>query len=224
MIDLSSQSVVRQTSLSKELALPAPSRKIGPRDVFDAALQLWVSSKSIELVTIAEQLGIGRATIFRWVGSRDLLIGEVLWHACSSMWSLALQQAQGRGAERAADAAYRMMSGVLAFEPFSHFLQRDAEYALRLLMGRDSLVQTRIITEVSRELSALIEQREMATTLPVDDLAFMLVRIVESCIYSDQIAGRAPNPELARETIRILLSAVPVPDGVANPSAKPIGD
>ena len=47
--------------------------------------------------------------------------------------------------------------------------------------------------------------------LDLDDLAYLIVRIVESYLYSDVIAGRSPDIERAVEAIRVLLHAPPAP-------------
>ena len=51
--------------------------------------------------------------------------------------------------------------------------------------------------------------RRAHTPLPIDDLGYVIVRIVESFIYSDQIVGRQSNLEVGREAIRALLSSPP---------------
>ncbi|NKF22884.1 QsdR family transcriptional regulator [Solimonas marina] len=171
------------------------------------ALQKWLAGERIEVAALATELGVGRATLFRWIGSRELLVGEVLWVLLSNVWARATRDSRGSLADYAADVSYRVMSEVLAFEPFRRFLDQDPEYALRVLMSKDSPVQSRIIAEVRKVVCEHVEVNRVRLMLDIDDLAYILVRIVESCMYSDQIAGRKPKLEAARDAIRILVSA-----------------
>lgn len=50
-----------------------------PLDAFKRARRMWLKGEKISLAALADDLHIGRATLFRWVGNRDLLIGEILW-------------------------------------------------------------------------------------------------------------------------------------------------
>lgn len=197
----------RETRLSRELQEAVPRNKVTPIDAFNLARRKWLKSERIEIGALAEELGISRATLFRWVGSRELLIGEVMGALFDGLWDMALQTAQGSGADYAADLSYKLMQLVLAATPLSQFIERDPEYALRVLTSKTSTVQTRIVTSVEKALSARIEAGEILPMLKVDDLAFMIVRIVESCVYSDQITGRKRDIDVARDAIRILVAA-----------------
>ena len=42
-----------------------------------AALHRYLRGRRIDVQAIAVELGLGRATIYRWFGSREELIGEV---------------------------------------------------------------------------------------------------------------------------------------------------
>ncbi|MDX1800833.1 MAG: transcriptional regulator, partial [Marinobacter sp.] len=46
----------------------SPMNRSTPVDAFQRARQHWLKSERIHLASLAEELGIGRATLFRWVG------------------------------------------------------------------------------------------------------------------------------------------------------------
>ena len=59
---------------------------------------------------------------------------------------------------------------------------------------------------VARELLvAEVEAGTLEPALDVDTLAYLLVRVAESFIYSDIITGTEPDVEKAIEVVRILL-------------------
>ncbi len=197
------------TPLSKNLREGAGRRRVGPMDVFERARDKWVRGEKVEIATLAEELGVSRVTVFRWIGSRELLMGEVIWSLCKPLWQQAVKKAKGSGPDFMAEVSFNIMTLILQAEPLRVFLDQDSEYALRILTSKNSVVQANIVTEV-----CLLMQREASTgrfvpPLPIDDLGYVIVRIVESFIYSDQIVGRQSNLEVGREAIRALLSASP---------------
>ena len=197
----------RETRLSRELRRAEPSRRAMPRDAFELAMRKWVKGERVEVGAVAEELGVNRATVFRWVGSRELLLGEVIWQSFAAIWRDAMAAAQGVGADYAADFTRRLMESALESTPLRRFIAQDPEYALRLLTSKTSTVQARIIEAVGALLREHAEAGHIAPALSIEDLAYAIVRIVESCLYSDQITGRKPNIAVTCEVIRILVAA-----------------
>jgi hypothetical protein len=103
------------------------------------------------------------------------------------------------------------MRGALQFEPLMRFVQDDPEYALRVLASKHSPMQRRSIAAMREQLSQEVEAGNLRPPLPLDDLAYVIVRIVESYLYSDVIAGRDPDIAGGVAAIHALLLAPPVP-------------
>jgi AcrR family transcriptional regulator len=200
----------RETRLSRELQA-APGRRAAPRDAFEVAQRKWQAGERVEIGAIAAELGISRATAFRWVGSRELLLGEIVWHRFAAIWQQVAAAARGVGADYAADLTQRLMAAVLESEQLRRFIAQDPEYALRLLTSKNSTVQARIVAAVRALLQAHADAGHIEPALDIEDLAYVIVRIVESCLYSDQITGRKPNLAVTAEVIRILVAARPAP-------------
>src|SRR3989475_11318942 len=66
-------------------------------DVLDAALDRYLRGRRVDVQAIAAELGLGRATIYRWFGSREGLIGEVLFQAAEPLLVEARARSKGRG-------------------------------------------------------------------------------------------------------------------------------
>ncbi|HRQ64822.1 MAG TPA: QsdR family transcriptional regulator [Xanthomonadaceae bacterium] len=180
-------------------------RRPTPLDALALARRRFLKGERVDVGALARELGIGRATLFRWVGSRELLIGEVLWSLYQPILEQARAQTRGHGAAYVARVCRRAMDAILDFEPLRRFIEQDPEYALRILTSKTSTVQARSIDFVR----ALIEQEatagHLAPPMKPDDLAFLVVRIAESFLYGDQISGREPDIACATDAIRILL-------------------
>src|SRR5438067_1241088 len=47
-------------------------------DVLALVTALYLDGQRVDITVVAARLGLGRATIYRWFGSRDALLGEVI--------------------------------------------------------------------------------------------------------------------------------------------------
>ncbi|PKV94131.1 hypothetical protein ATK30_5003 [Amycolatopsis echigonensis] len=152
---------------------------------------------------LAGDLGVSRATLHRWVGSRDHLLSEILWAETAAV--LDNVSYAGRGGDGIAEAIGAFVRTVNASAPFRAFLRREPERALRLLTTKASLVQSRTIEKVAALLSDEIAAGRLESPLPVTDLAYLLVRVGESFIYTDAITGEEPDAEKALVAAKMLL-------------------
>jgi AcrR family transcriptional regulator len=180
-------------------------RRPTPLDALALARRKFLKSERIDVGALARELGIGRATLFRWVGSRELLIGEVLWSLYQPILEQARAQTRGHGAAYIARICRRSMDAILGFEPLARFIEQDPEYALRILTSKSSTVQARSIDFVRMLIEGETEAGRLQPPMAADDLAFLVVRIAESFLYGDQISGREPDIARAADAIRILL-------------------
>jgi AcrR family transcriptional regulator len=180
-------------------------RRVTPLDVFNLARKKWLAGERIDIGKLAGELGIGRATVFRWVGSRENLYGEI----CSALFMKEVERAQasakGQGVARLLDTMERLLRSLSGAAPLRRFVQEDPEFALRVLTSRASTVQYRCTVAV-REL---IWELASEPALPADELAYLVVRITESFLYRDVITGDDSDIEAAIRAIRLLLTAAP---------------
>ncbi len=160
---------------------------------------------------LAAELGVNRATLFRWVGGRDDLLAEILWSLAEPTLAIAVDGASGRGAQRIVDIMDRFATMLDEADYFREFLRREPERALRILSTRASAVQQRLVAAVETILREEITQGQLKPPLPPHDLAYLIVRIVESFLYADLITGEQPDIAKAQLAIRALLGG----DGAA---------
>jgi hypothetical protein len=193
------------TRLARALIEPAPARAT-PLDLFRLARRQWLAGRRVDVGALARQLGIGRATAFRWVGSRELLLGEVLWSLCDAVLHEAAATARGRGAVRIAAICAEVVRTILAFVPLRRFVERDPEYALRLLTSKHGPVQARAIASLRALIDTEVDRGHLTPPLAPDTLVFLIVRVVESFIYADVISGQRVDSSEAALAVELLLS------------------
>lgn len=204
-LPMSAEPTANPTPLVRSLQRAAPRAKPTPLDLFQLARKTWLAGERVEIGALATQLEISRATAFRWVGSRDQLLGEVLWSLCSTLLERATRASRARGAVRVAEVCGITIRAIVGFAPLRQFVRTDPEYALRLLTSKQGSVQGRCIDHV-RQLLLAESATGLGLPLPVDTLAYLLVRVCEAFIYADVISGHQVDVADANLAVQLLLS------------------
>ncbi len=195
----------RRTRLAQALR-ERPARRATPLDLFRLARRQWLESGRLDVGDLAERLTIGRATAFRWVGSKDLLLGEILWSLCDEQMKRAAASHAGQGARRIAATCEASVRAIVAFEPLRRFVRLDPPYALRLLTSKEGPVQARATARVRELLEHEARHGGLSLPLPVDTLAYLIVRICESFIYAEVITDQPVKVTEAALAVELLLS------------------
>ncbi|MFP2926928.1 QsdR family transcriptional regulator [Pyxidicoccus sp. 3LG] len=195
----------KATRLSRALAGAETRVRPTPLDAFRLARRKWLAGERIDMGALADELGVGRATLFRWVGSRELLLGEIIWSVQQPFIECARAEVKGNGPAAVAEVCERVMRAALSLPPLRTFLEHDPEYALRVLTSKSSTVQSHNIEAMRAGLEEQVAAGHLRPKLPLDTLAFVIVRLSEAFIYADVISGREPAVDQAAAAIRVLL-------------------
>jgi AcrR family transcriptional regulator len=200
-----SEATPLERALTGEDAAPRSS----PLDALRVARARWLAGERIDMGSLAKELGISRATLYTWVGSKERLIGEVLWSFAEEGLEQARAAATGSGADYIAEVFERFERLNAGFKPLRRFVEQDPELALRLLTSKDGPVQERMIAVAHELLAEQVGAGALTPALDIDTLAYVMIRVAESFTYSDLITGSEPDVEKAVEVVRVLLNAPP---------------
>ncbi|WNG32594.1 TetR/AcrR family transcriptional regulator [Archangium violaceum] len=192
------------TPLTQRLEAPA---RATPQQLFALAMDWWTKGERFDIGRMAQELGVSRATVFRWVGTRELLYGEVLSSLFAEALDTARKEARGEGAELITDITQRLLHFIVQDEPLRRFVQQDPEYAMRVLMSKSSTVEQRNAASVRAALEDGVRAGLIRPAMDLDALAYVIIRIGESFLYRDAITGDPPDVQSAITAIRILLTA-----------------
>jgi AcrR family transcriptional regulator len=152
---------------------------------------------------LADELGINQVTLYRWVGSREQLITEVLWSATQRSFAAYLRtDTQG---PRAAAALSAFVRDVNAHPGMGQLLGEEPDFALTLLTSTSGDYQHRYLRLIRDLIDADRAQGLVCTEIPLDDLAYTAVRITESYIHTRVITGEEPDARRADVVLRVLL-------------------
>lgn len=180
-------------------------RVITYEDAVAAGERLFHQSGALDMGDLASALNVSRATLYRVAGSRDRVLGDVLWEQGSRVMSQIVAETPGTGVDRLVSIAERFNAGLVEYQPLRRFVRDDPASAFRVLFMPEGRVHVRFV-ELWRDVLLSAEQAgEVVLPLDVDDLAFVWVRVGESMIYADLLSGREPNVALAATVQRALL-------------------
>jgi AcrR family transcriptional regulator len=169
------------------------------------ARRRFLAPERIDMSALAQELGVNRVTLYRWVGSRDKLLVEVVWALAEEALDFAESQTDAQGAERVVETVTRFLRLAIDNAGMKRWLSEEGEHAMRLLTRHDAGFQPRLI----QAIEGLLEEEAAAgrLALPVDlhELAYVIVRVIESYTYLDLITGEAPDAGRAEPILRMLL-------------------
>ncbi len=181
------------------------ARVISVEQVTSAGCAYFRQHGTVDMDELALALAVSRATLYRVINSRDRLLGEVLWHLAEESMDRARARRSGNGIEGVLDVVRRFSDELLDCRPLRHFIATEPEAATRVLftpagggMHRRSVKAVKeLFDEAAPPGPWIVDDR--------DNLAYLLVRIVESLPFAEVLAGTLPDRDLAGRTIRALL-------------------
>lgn len=174
-------------------------------DVLRLARYQYLHGTRVDLTVIARRLGLGRATIYRWFGSREALLGGILAQELEQLVADERRRTRRRGAAGLLEVFDRVNRGLAGSPALRALLEQERDAALRMLTSSGGPVQPRAVAVVR----ALIE-REVADgtyTPPADStaLAYAIVRLAEAFLYNDVAIGIRGDWQRLREVEAALL-------------------
>jgi len=180
---------------------PAPAA----HDLLALARRRLLRGERCSVEDLATELGVSRATAYRWAGNADQLAGQVIASLAEDTFHRALGEARGRGAARVIEVMARGMRYVAKSGAYRAFVERDPPKALRIVASKDGPVQRRTIKLHEELLEEEVRRGNLSLPVDVHTMAYALVRIVESFLYADAIAGEPPDLEKAEQILRLML-------------------
>ena len=193
------------TPLERQLRGETRARRAAPLDAFRLARKKFFAGERLDMQQLAADLGLHRTTLYRWVGTRDRLLGEILWSVAEPALRELADSSGIHGAERIAGTTERYMRATLEAPFMRRFLAEEPEAALRILTTKESVIQGRSVDFLRGVIEEEVARGAIDAPLPPEDLAYVIVRIVESFLYNDLNTGEQPAPEKAAQAVRALL-------------------
>jgi AcrR family transcriptional regulator len=176
-----------------------------PLDALAVARRCFLAGERVDMSAVADELGISRVTLYRWVGDRGALLGEVMGSLAIRTLETESARIRVHGSDRIAHLAAYIVQSLMAHPGMQTLLAAEPQFALRLLTTSEGSVQQRIMAWWESELTKEIKAGHMASPLPARDLAYLIVRLCESFVYKEVLVGEAADPAQAAVLFRMVL-------------------
>jgi AcrR family transcriptional regulator len=180
---------------------PAASRE----DVLQAALYRYLRGRRVDVQAIAAELGLGRTTIYRWFGSRDDLLGEVLARATDPVIDAARAGARGRGGRALLDTFDRLNRSLAEAPALRKFVEDERDAALRVITSGGSFLQPHMVARIAGLIEEEVRAGRYDPPVEPDTLGYAIVKLAEAFLFNDAVAGMSGDVDRLREVEAALL-------------------
>jgi AcrR family transcriptional regulator len=189
------------TSVRRRGRPPASSRE----DVLQAALYRYLRSRRVDVQAIATELGVGRMTIYRWFGSRNELLGEVLARAVDPVIDDARSRARGRGGRALLDTFDRLNRSLADAPALRTFVENERDTALRVITSGAGFLQPHMVSRIEGLIEEEVRAGNYAAPVEPATLGYAIVKLAEAFLFNDAVAGMRGDVDRLREVEAALL-------------------
>jgi AcrR family transcriptional regulator len=179
-----------------------------PDDVLALVTELYLDGQRVDITIVAARLGLGRATIYRWFGSREALLGEVVARQLELLVERKRADVRRRGPAGLLEVLDRVNRTLTRSMAVRRLLEQERT-AMRIFTSSAGVVEPRAVACIQ----GLIEREMMAGDYdpPADPatLAYALVHLRHAFLWNDATNGVRGDYERLRKVSAALLG---IPD------------
>jgi AcrR family transcriptional regulator len=180
-------------------------------DVLALVNELYLAGQRVDVTVVASRLGLGRATIYRWFGSREALLGEVIARQLELLVARKRAQVRRRGAAGILEVLDRVNRTLTRSRAVRRLLEQERDSAMRLLTSSAGVVEPRAVACVQALIEEEIADGRYEPSIDPATLAYALIRLRHAFLYHDSAAGIRGDYERLREVQAALLGIAPAP-------------
>jgi AcrR family transcriptional regulator len=175
-----------------------------PEIALAAATRHFLDGRRVDMQIIALEVGVGRATLYRWFGDRERLMGQVLWNLSQQALRYLGAQSQPGETEQALATIEAFLQVTSAFAPLQRFLAAEPTLALRALLEPDAPLVVALGDWVTDRLTAAGYGRAPGGP-SARELAEVMVSVTSTYCWARIIAGGEADVAAAMRAVRVLL-------------------
>lgn len=157
------------------------------------------------MAQLAGDLGIARATLYRWTGDRNRLLGDVARTEVEALIRHFDQSASGRGIERFKRIAGYFLDAIADNQALIAFLALEGDAGLRLLTDPAGAVRPGIVATLAELIQRETDAGHYSPPADPQLLADGLVSLAERFLYNAGDRSLNPDPQNAKRIIQLLL-------------------
>jgi AcrR family transcriptional regulator len=116
-----------------------------PAAAFARARELFRSGSKLDMGALAAELGIARATLYRWTGDRDKLLGDVAWVELEAVLDHIERTTPGTGADYLERGSGAFLDLISDNPTLRAFLAAEGDFGLRVLTAPNGRLRPRLV-------------------------------------------------------------------------------
>lgn len=174
-------------------------------DLLTLARRRYLGGKRLDMRAMATELGVSRTTVYRWAGNQDQLLGEVLSALTYQTFQRAERGVRQQGRARVLAVYANFMRLVADSKPLRTALRRDPRQFLRVVTRSGPVYRTATML-VEELLRREVERGTLDLPADIAALASATVRIGETALYADLLAGIEPDIDHLVEILNLVLT------------------
>ena len=163
-----------------------PGRVAGAtrEEVVARARAEFLACRRVDMSATAAACGVGRATLYRWFGSREQLLGEAMLGVVEGRIADARAHVGGHGAGALLDTFDLIYRGLAAAPHVGALIEREPDTALTVITSSTGLVHPRMVELSQALIEAEVEHGGYSPTTIPPVLAYVLVRLAEGLLFN----------------------------------------
>jgi AcrR family transcriptional regulator len=174
-------------------------------DVLRVVRRQYLDGERVDLTVVSRELGLSRATIYRWFGSREALLGEVIADELERLVDRERRRVRRRGATGLLSVFDGINRALTRSSAVRRLLEQERNGAMRLLTASSGVVQPRAVELIREMIDAEAAAGTYEPPADSDTLAYAIVRLAEAFLYNDAANGIRGDHERLRAVEAALL-------------------
>jgi AcrR family transcriptional regulator len=178
-------------------------------DVLEAGLHRYLRGRRVDVQAIAAELGLGRATIYRWFGSREKLLGEVIIRATEPVLTECRKGLAGKGGPGLLKTFDRFNRALADAPALRAFMEQEHDAALRIIASGAGIVQPRIVELITGLIAEEVDRGAYEPPMEPSVLGYAIVKLAQAFLFNDAVVGIRGDVDRLREVEAALLGVEP---------------
>jgi hypothetical protein len=185
--------------------------------ILTGARDRYMRGQRIELTALAAEHGVGWATAYRWFGDNERVLADVLGErARKNFLDRIREHADKSGRDRILAVVEGILRHAAGSERLDALLRRDPSRVLKILASSAYDIQRREIQLLETLLTDEHAARHLPLVVPAHTPAYGILKLMETYLYADVVAGEPRDIDSAVRIVALLL-----PDGPATGNPHP---
>jgi len=184
---------------------PGPAAAATRAQVLDVARREFGDGRRLDVSAIAAELGLARATLYRWFGSRDGLLGEMIARDAEEYFRRVRARVKGGGGRALLETFDQINRGLTRSFALRRFLEQEREAALRTLTSSGGIVEPRSVAVIADLIEDEVRRGAYDPPVDVPTLAYAIVGLANAFLYNDAVAGIRGEVDRLRDVEAALL-------------------